>query len=115
MKLTAGMVAIELRKLADALDVQPDAEMVKPTVFFHAYEKDEFLAIARLMPRPIKKSVSDAGDDRWARVRVEYISPAMDVDASVPQSKTCELIEPAKPAVYRCAPILSEEEEAAVA
>lgn len=112
MKTTAGMLAIELRKLADALDAQPDAKITKPTVYFYCDAKDEFLAVARLLPRPLAKRVTDADDHKWARVRIEYQSPALDVDASIPQSLTCELLEPAKPAVYRCAPILSEEEDA---
>lgn len=112
--ITAGQVAIELRKLADALDVQPDAEIIKPLVHFYGNRKDEFMSTVRLMPRPLKKSISDAEDHRWARVHVNYSSPAIEVDTSVPQSLTCELVEPAKPAVYRCASILSEEADAAV-
>jgi hypothetical protein len=110
--MKAGLVAIELRKLADALDVQPDAEIITPWIMFHGYEKDEFLATARLLPRPLTKKVEDDGS-KWARVRLECKSP-INISASAPQSLTCELVEPAKPAVYRCAPILSEEEDAEV-
>jgi hypothetical protein len=111
--ITAGQVAIELRKLADALDVQPDAVVVKPWITFYASEKEPFLNVARLLPRPLKKDVTSA-DSRWARVQLEHRSSGMDVKVSVPQSLTCELIEPAKPAVYRCDPILSDAEEAEV-
>jgi hypothetical protein len=114
MSTKAGLVAIELRKLAYALDAQPDAVITKPYISFHGYSKDEFMAIARLLPRPLRKNVDEPEDPKWARVRVSHKNPALDVDASVPQSLTCQLIEPAKPAVYRCDPILSEEEEVEV-
>lgn len=108
--ITAGAVAAELRKLADALDVQPDAEIIKPFVHFYGISKEPFLSLARLLPRPLNKAV-EVGDEKYRRIHVQYDSPAMWIDASVPQSLTCELIEPAKPAIYRCDPILSKEED----
>jgi hypothetical protein len=45
-------------------------------------------------------------------LKLEYSSKFMDVYTSIPQSFTCTLIEPAKKAVYRCDPILSESEDA---
>lgn len=110
----AGSVAIELRRLADALDKQPDAEIIKPMVTFYGYEKSSFIATVKLLPRPLKKRISEPGDSKWARVRVGYVGDAIDIDASVPQSLTCELVQPAKAAVYRCDPIFSEEEDAAL-
>lgn len=111
--MKAANVAIELRKLADAFDAQPEAEVIKPWITFYGYAKEPFLATVRLMPRPLKKKVEDEGS-KWARVKVEYVSEAMDIAVSAPQSLTCEVVEPAKPAVYRCAPLLSEEEDAAM-
>ena len=106
---------MELRKLAGALDAQADAEVVKPWITFYTQEKEPFLALARLMPRPLEKKVEDENSD-WARLKVICKGfEAIDVTVSVPQSKTCELIEPAKPAVYRCDSILSEVEEETVA
>ncbi len=110
----AGKVAMELRQLADALDVQPDAEIITPWISFYGYEKESFLATARLLPRPLKKNIEDR-EKSWARVKVECLGfKAIDVNVSIPQSLTCELVEPAQPAVYRCEPILSEEEESMV-
>lgn len=106
--MKAALVAMELRKLADALDVQPDAEIVKPYVWFMANDKDAFLALARLLPRPLVKKLDGP------YIQIGYDNPAIFVASQVSQSLTCELIEPAKPAVYRCDPILSEEEDAAV-
>lgn len=58
----AADIAIELRKLADRLDSNPEAELVAPTIYFtHAYlaasfnAKNLFLALAKLLPRPLKK------------------------------------------------------------
>src|SRR6266705_1744992 len=104
--MKAGLVAMELRKLADALDVQPDEVIIKPWVSFYGDSKNEFLATARLMPRPFKKSVS------FDRIMLEHRNDGLEVRVSVPQALGCELVEPAKPAVYRCDPILSELEEA---
>jgi 5'(3')-deoxyribonucleotidase len=110
--MKSALVAMELRKLADALDAQPDAEIISPWISFYGSEKDKFLATARLLPRPLKKHVHDEGKS-YSRVKVECTNfQAIDVNASIPQSLTCEIVAPAKPAVYRCEPILSEEEDA---
>lgn len=111
---TAREAANQLRKLADALDAEPQAKIEALDVSFYCSGKEEFMTVARLLPRPLKKRVSDPDDQRWARVRISYANQAIDVQASVPQYLTCELVAPAKPAVYRCAPILSEIEDAEV-
>lgn len=105
---TAGLAAIELRKLADSLDKNPESVITKPWVFFPSYDKEGFVNAVRLMPRPLKKSVDKHGDERYRKLMVDYASPALDIHATVPQSLMCELIEPAKPAVFRCDPILSD-------
>jgi hypothetical protein len=107
--VTAGKAAAELRKLADALDTNPDIEITKPWVNFHGYDKATFAAVVKLLPRPLAKK-EDGGDESYRRIRVEYRSEAIEIDASVPKYLTCELVEPAKPAVYRCDPLLSLEE-----
>jgi hypothetical protein len=107
--VSAGKVAAELRKLADALDTNPEAVVTKPWINFYGYDKATFAAVVKLLPRPLAKKV-DGGDESYRRIRVEYKSEAIDIDASVPQHLTCELVEPAKAAVYRCDPLLSLEE-----
>jgi len=107
----ANEVANELRKLADSLDVNPDADMVRPSIsWYHWSEshKDKFLAVARLLPRPLNKKV---GTGEHADLTIEYRSDALLAYASIPRSLTCELVEPAKAAVYKCEPILSQLEE----
>lgn len=109
---TAGEVAKELRRLADALDNNPDSIIRKAQVFFSCDTKDQFVATVSVLPRPLRKRVED--DTRFEtlnRVIVSQDSNSLYFEASVYKSLTCELVEPAKPAVYRCAPILSLEEE----
>lgn len=105
----AGLVASELRRLADSLDAQPDTSITKPWLFFYGHDKASFGAIVKLLPKPLTKRIEE-GCEEFRRIRVEYQNEAIDVCASVPQSLTCELLEPAKPAVYRCDPLLSLEE-----
>jgi hypothetical protein len=109
----AHEIATELRKLADALDAQPEVELNRPFVSWHHYvanEKDMFTALAKLMPRPIKKSITGEGGS-MPRIDLTYQTSAITIYTQIPQSATCELVEPAKPAVYRCDPILSQLEE----
>lgn len=106
----ANEVATELRKLADALSVQPETEIDKPRVIFSYYEKEPFIAAVRLLPHPLTKKI-DYPDEKFASMVVTYNTDAICISASAPRSKTCEIIEPAKPAVYDCPSLLSEEEE----
>jgi hypothetical protein len=109
--IKAGDLAIELRKFADRLESQPDAMIDNPSMYFIFYSKEPFLAFAKLMPRPLKKSVrtweSSAPD-----LRLTYDSPLLTIVAKIPQSLTCTLVKPAQEAVYECDPILSEAEDA---
>jgi hypothetical protein len=108
----AHEIATELRKLADALDANPEMEHKKPWVWFYAADtKQQFLNAVSVIPRPFKKSDTDP-NSKYNKIQVEYVSPTIDLLASVYKSLTCELVEPAKPAVYRCDPILSALEEA---
>ena len=110
----AHEIATELRKMADVLDKDREAELVKPFLSFHHYgEKDKgsFLSIAKLIPRPFKKSVTDGS---YPNIDIEYESKAIRIYAQIPQSLTCKLVTPAKPAVYECDPILSALEEASL-
>ena len=109
---TAHEVAIELRKLADALDVEPETDLSHPSIYFScsysATPKEHFLGIARLMPRPFKKNPSET------EYRIEHMDAGLNVMAYVNCEQVCTLIEPAKPAVYDCPPLLSEAEEAGI-
>jgi len=110
----ASEVANELRKLADALDKEPDAVIVKPVVSFSTYSKPDFLAAVKIIPRPVGKRIRFE-DTSYEDLCVEYCSDAIKISADVARKLMCTLVEPAKPAVYACPPILSLEEEEALA
>lgn len=111
----ASRVAAELRRLADSLDRFPDLAMPPPHIFFSCtYRDDEktlFLNMARLLPRPLDK---DEDGPNSSDRSLSYKNDAIFVRSYLAKSKLCELVEPARPAVYRCVPLLSEEEEASL-
>jgi hypothetical protein len=110
MSVKAKDVALELRKLADALDKEPETEIQQAFVFFtHYSEKSEFLSLAKMLPRPLKKSESTYLSD--PEFQLEYQVPAIHIMATIKKSVMCSLVKPAMPAVYRCDPLLSLEEE----
>lgn len=109
--ITAHDVATELRKLADSFDQKPEAIVCRATVSFYCDTKEEFLSAASLLPRPYSKGEDDYGSTAYRRIHLNHETSAMLVDVNVYKHLTCELVEPAKPAVYRCDPILSAIEE----
>ena len=107
---TAGAVATELRRIADALDKEPEAEITIPSVWFWSYgHKESFLNLMRLMPRPFEKEYKDSN-----LIVTKSDLTAIHFQARVDRSAVCTLVEPAKPAVYKCEPLLSDEEETAL-
>ena len=105
----AGEIAKELRRLADALDKEPETELKKATVYFlQSYgdtAKEMFLSVARLMPRPYDKKFEDR------EIRIGYDTEALSVFATVNRNEVCTIV---KPAVYDCVPLLTREEEAEI-
>lgn len=106
-------VAAELRKLADALDKEPKTDIRRPTIWFHHEDKQQFLNLARLMPRPFTKTVWTPGS--IPAIRLTHTAEHADIEAVIDQRKMCRLIRPAVPAEYECEPLLSQEEEDALA
>lgn len=108
----ASEVASELRKLADSLDKQPEVEIPAPGVYFPTRYEDKkaFLNVASILPHPIKKTYPCNGTE----IELEYRTSAIRVSTCGQRDTVCKLVEPAKPAVYRCEPLLSEAEEAAL-
>lgn len=107
-------VATELRKWADALDrMDSGIKITPPFLLFSHSAKDSFQAMARTMPRPFQKKNAYPGE-KYAEIQLKYVTDAIISQVSVPQALTCELVEPARPAIYRCDPILSPEEDAAL-
>ena len=110
---TATSIATELRRIADVLDKTPDVDLVKPSLdFYHGYTatKEEFLALAKIFPRPFKKSDGYSHD----KVELTHETPSLNVGTSIKRWKVCTLREPARPAVYDCEPLLSQTEEAEI-
>jgi len=113
MNPTAGQVAIELRRLADALDKEPDAPTARASIFFPCYylgaeSKNIFLHLAHILPRPLTKEITEADV-----ISLIYESSALRINAYIDRNKVCTLKEPAKSAVWECEPLLSEADEAA--
>ena len=106
----ANEVASQLRAVADALDKQPDAEIVKPMLhFYHGYSgtKEEFLSLARVFPRPF-----DKGDGyNHTEYTLTHDADALQIYASIDRSTVCRLVKAAQPAEYECEPLLNQEEE----
>lgn len=109
----ASQVAAELRRLADALDTTPEAEIAKPSIFVthSSYGdenvKDQFINFVRVMPKPFKKG----GGWRNDEIVLTYTVPALHIHAAINKDKMCVLVAPAIPAKYECDPVLSAIEE----
>lgn len=75
-------------------------------------DKPAFLALAQMMPRPFAKKVREysSGND----IELNHTTENIRICVVIPQSLTCTLIEPARPAVYECDPILSMAEESMI-
>ena len=116
MNPKASQVANELRRIADALDREPDTEVETPMVSFYCNNylakdrgKQVFLNVLRLLPRPLVKDYSET------EVKIRGAeSDVVNLRACIDRSAVCEIVEPAKPAVYHCVPLLSDQEEASL-
>ena len=112
----AGEIAAELRRVADALDREPEAKLPQPMLSFYCNDygaadkgKAQFLQTVRLLPRPLAKEPSDTV------YQIEHgrndAAAAVWIRAQINRSSVCTIVEPAKPAVYDCPALLSLEEE----
>ena len=109
----ANDVATELHMLANHLAEGGDLEVKIPSIYLsYRYggdkAKDEFLALAKLLPRPLKKHYGSHD------LELKFETEALYVCVAIERDKVCRLVEPAKPAVYECEPVLSPEEEGAL-
>ena len=115
----AAEVATELRRVADALDKEPETVVARPMVVFYCNSylaadkgKSMFLALVKLLPRPLAKIAS--GIVGFAEYELENKTPGIWLRCVIDRSSVCTLVEPAKPAVYECEPLLSADEEASL-
>lgn len=112
---SARDIAIELRKLADALDKQPETELTQARVYFmHGFSgnKTKFLNLGKLLPRPLSKEYETG---KFPDFILTHSTDALVIEASIQRSEVCEILEPAREAVYHCPSIFSDEEEESIA
>jgi len=107
-------VAVELRRIADSLEQEPDAEVERPSLAWFLREKESMQTLARILPHPLKKDVEDPARS-FSSIKITAEScTAICVYASIERSRICRLVRPAQPAEYECEPLLSEDEEEAL-
>jgi hypothetical protein len=107
---TTREVADELTRLAEALRKSPDLQI-------HAYlkispagnDKETFLRLASIAPRPLKKKATFAGESYE-----EFVLQNSFWNITIPRKSICVMIAPAIPAKYDCPAILSEIEMDAI-
>ena len=110
-------VANELRKLADALEKIGENRMSRISIYIRPDSKEQFLMLAKAMPRPLFKLADDSyyTVTNWPLTkegRRDYSNvPIADVDISIDRTNICRMVSPAVPAKYECEPLLSEIEE----
>jgi len=104
----AHEIAAELRRIADSIEREPETEMVRPMVSFYNDTKEQFLATARLFPRPLHKDIDDR---KYGLENADYRKGAVWLRSQIDRNQVCTLIKAAQPAVYDCEALLSEDEE----
>lgn len=116
----ASEVAAELRRIAGALEKGGETVISQPYINFIPEEKEEFLALVRLLPRPLYK----ASDDRQYKLDNlpikkngfrDWDAFPVNLQVKIDRAKVCRLVKAAQPAQYECEPLLSDEEEASLA
>lgn len=110
---TAIEIATDLRALADHYEKLGDIKLPKPRLVFHGEDKSQFVACSQALPRPIEK-VYPTRDGDYESVRFYHHLRSLDVESWAWRVVACRVVEPPKPAVYECDPILSETEEAEI-
>ena len=110
MVTNARSLASELRRIADALDKDPELEL-RPYLSISVADdnKSTFLALAKIMPRPMAKGIDFLGT-AYEDFKLEHDFWRI----KIPRNSMCVLVEPARPARYECPNILSPEEEEAL-
>ena len=112
----ARQVAAALRTIAENLEREPEAEVGYFFCTAYPQHRAHALNLARLMTRPYTKEYSDHAIE----LAHDFMASDITLDFAVrhrikfERSSVCEPVEPAKPAVYKCNPLLSNEEEAAL-
>ena len=109
-------LAAELEKLAAHFRTQ-ESFSISGTPMLHlgsCHSRETFIALAKALPRPMRKRDGIGSTERFPEIAVEYVTEDIHVYASAERDVLCRLIEPARPAKYECEPLLSAEEEAQI-
>lgn len=111
--MTSHEYVKRLREIADYLETRPaftlsDWKGESAGRLDYYFDKEEFLAAVRALGSG-KKSVET---DSLGQPKVVFTSGPVQV--LIEQDKVCRIIEPARPAVYDCEPLLSELEDASL-
>lgn len=99
-----------LRTLADLLEKNGDTEIQMSSAIVWIYNKESFLTLAKDFPRPVRKVREERNYGNFKLEHGVLLSTGV-IELLIPNSRICELIEPARPAVYKYPQILSLEEE----
>ena len=110
--MKASEVATELRRIANALDNAPDLEIEPYFSIDTDINKEKFIALAKIMPRPMEKGADFPGMS-YEDFKLSHSFWKI----KIARSAFCILKEPARtiPPVYECSSIFAEGEEDALA
>jgi hypothetical protein len=111
---TAGAVAVELRRLADALDKGADTPIKQPYLNFLPDTREEFLGITRLLPKPLYKSINSS--ERYElKTYLSWGDTTVYTQVLINRDKVCKLVKPAQPAEYEEEDALTDAPEGSLA
>jgi len=111
---TTHEIASDLRKLADALEQATDKTVISPKLSFGAgSNREQFLGAVAVMPHPFDKVIPSTSNE-YDIVRLEHKMSSLIVETWAFRTAACRIVEPARPAVYDCEPLLSAIEEEAL-
>ena len=107
MNITAGEVAAEMRRIADALDSNPSM-IIRPYLVINtvSHTRTQFAELAKTMPKPMEKGIDFEGTS-YEGFKLSHSFWSI----KIPRSEVCIIKEPARPAVYDCPSIFSPAEE----
>ena len=103
---TEGLVA-GLRQIADYYEAHPDSILPYVTVMAFPETREQFLAEAKRLAAgaKIEKSLAPYKEEYF---RITRTFGTVNIEVEIRQALLCRLLEPARPAVYDCPPLLEE-------
>lgn len=106
--MTSREIAANLRKLADAYDV--DAYLMPPSLNVFCSAKDEVVGLIKAIGGKFDKDMG-RDDDQYASIKYMSVTiPGLTI--WIDRSKVCKLVH--RPIEWDCEPLLSPEDEAEI-